>query len=442
MNTLLTPSPRSALGPRIVCSAALATLSSLGAVAYAQDISSSVEKCPRKLGALAVSEPQSGSSQLASYGLGSPAALLRLMIQQSGCFDVVERGVAMQNLQQERALAGADEMRQGSNIGKGQLQAADFVMTPNIQIGAKDTGGLGGALFGNLGMLGSLLGGLKFKQASTSLLIADVRSGIQVASAEGSASKTDFGIGGWAFGGGVGAALGGYTSTPEGKVIAASLLDNYNKIVNTVRERPTLIQASSASADANAAASTQATASQAPGQMLSPKIANVKVFEAPSNTSKVLATLQKSDELVASGELKDGFIKIDAANASGWVQRTLVMPTPTHPGAVVVIQPLASAPTGLYGVFSGTYSGLDNGTFTVTTHPSGQVSGSAHSATTGSVGVSGRIDASGALVLTAAGSAGGATYQGRIDPSSGTVSGVWSMVGRQGGGSFSGQRQQ
>ena len=308
--------------------------------AHADEGSSNVEKCAKKLGTLAVTESQQGYANLAAYGLGSPAALLRLMIQQSGCFDVVERGVAMQNLQQERALAGQDEMRQGSNIGKGQLQAADFVMTPNVQIGASNTGGIGGALFGQLGVIGSLLGNIKFKEASTSLLIADVRSGIQVASAEGAATKTDFGLGGLFFGGGVGGALGGYTKTPEGKVIAASFLDNYNKIVITMRDQASLIKPSSASADANAAASTQAGASQVSGQMLMAKISNIKAYAGPANTSKVLATVQKSDEMVATGELQNGFIKVDAANFSGWVQRTLVMPIPVNgpPSAVVVIQ--------------------------------------------------------------------------------------------------------
>lgn len=320
----------------LLCSASLLALC---ANTHAES-SSNVEKCSKKLGTLAVSESQHGYANLAAYGLGSPAALLRLMIQQSGCFDVVERGVAMQNLQQERSLAGQDEMRQGSNIGKGQLQAADFVMTPNVQVGASNTGGIGGALFGQLGVIGSLLGSIKFKEASTSLLIADVRSGIQVASAEGAATKTDFGLGGLVFGGGMAGALGGYTNTPEGKVIAASLLDNYNKIVISMRDQATLIKQGSESADANAAASTQAGASQVAGQMLMAKIANVKAFEGPANTTKVLATLKKSDELVATGDQKNGFIKVDAANFSGWVQRTLVTPIPAvgGPGNVVVIQ--------------------------------------------------------------------------------------------------------
>ena len=301
-----------------------AVAASASTAAWADDANPSVEKCERKLGVLAVAEPQSGWGYLSHYGLGSPAALLRIMIQQSGCFDVVERGVAMQNLQQERNLAAAGEMRQESNIGKGQMQAADFVMTPNVQIAANNTGGVGGFLGGKLGVLGAIAGGLKFKEASTSLLIADVRSSIQVAAAEGKATKTDFSFGGVAWGGGAVGGLGGYTNTPEGKMIAASLLDNYNNIVKQVRDKGSLINKGSASGDANAGASTQAGAPIPAGQVLRAKIANVKVYAGPSRDSKVVATLTRSDDLVASGEVKNGFVYVDASNFSGWVQRTLV----------------------------------------------------------------------------------------------------------------------
>ncbi|RZL37131.1 MAG: peptidoglycan-binding protein [Rubrivivax sp.] len=310
--------------------AGLAGLGGLTGTAHAEDAGSSVEKCAKKLGVLAVVEPQYGWNYLSSYGLGSPAALLRMMVQNSGCFDVVERGQALQNLQQERALASSGETRQDSNVGKGQMQAADFVMTPNVQVAANTSGGIGGTLHGllggKLGALSSVAGGLKFKEASTSLMIADVRSSIQVAAAEGKASKTDFSVGGWGYGGGMAGSLGGYTSTAEGKLIAASLLDNYNKIVLTIRDQASLVRTSSASGQVNAAASTQAGTTVAAGQMLAPKIANVKAYADASRDSKVVATLNRSDELVATGEARDGFIKVDAANFSGWVQRTLVIP--------------------------------------------------------------------------------------------------------------------
>ena len=252
-----------------------------------------------------------------------------MMVQDSGCFDVVERGVAMHNIREERSLAEGGELRGESNVGKGQMQAADFVMTPAVQIAANNTGGVGGALAGGLLNrfgLGGVVGGLKFKEASTSLIIADVRSSIQVASAQGKATKTDFDIGGWGWTGAAFGAANGYTNTPEGKVIAASLLDNWNNIVIAIRDNPSLIKTHSESGDVNAANSTRAGAPQKAGEILMARINNVKVYSGPSKDSKVLATLTKTDELIASGDQKNGFVQVDSSNFSGWVQKTLVGP--------------------------------------------------------------------------------------------------------------------
>jgi curli biogenesis system outer membrane secretion channel CsgG len=308
-------------------SAALSVLLLAAGAVHAAD--SNVEKCSRKLGVMAVAEPHGGWSYLSAYQLGSPEQLLRMMVQQSGCFDVVERGVAMQNIQQERSLAEGGELRGESNIGKGQMQAADFVMTPAVQIAANNTGGVGGALAGGLLNkfgLGGVAGGLKFKEASTSLVVADVRSSIQVASAEGKATKTDFDIGGWGWTGAAFGAANGYTNTPEGKVIAASLLDNWNHIVVAIRDNPSLIKTHSDAGDANAANSTRAGAPAKAGEILMARIANVKIYAGPSKDSKVLGTLSKSDELIASGDQKNGFVQVDSSNFSGWVQRSLVGP--------------------------------------------------------------------------------------------------------------------
>ena len=306
--------------------------------AHAQETSSTVERCERPLGTIAVSENQGASySQLQSYGLGSPVALLRIMIQQSNCFTVVERGVAMQNLQQERALAANGEMLAGSNVGRGQLQAADFVMTPSVQFTAGNTGGVnaalsnyGGRFLGGLGgIVGGIAGNIKFKEAQTSLLIADVRSGIQVAAAEGMAKKTDFGISGWNWGGAGYSSLGGYTNTPEGKMVAASLLDNYNRIVATVRNQTSLIKTSSLASRENAGASTREGTPVAPGSSVFARLSNVKVYSEPRTSSKLLASLKRSEEAIATGEEVNGFVKIDGENvAGGWVQRTLVTTQP------------------------------------------------------------------------------------------------------------------
>ncbi len=315
-----------------------AVLAAASATANAQETSSKVERCERPLGTIAVSENRGASStQLSHYGLGSPVSLLRIMIQQSNCFTVVERGAAMQNMQEERALAANGEMLGGSNVGKGQMQAADFVMTPGVQFTAGNTGGMGGSLsniggklFGNLGsVVGGIAGNVKFKEAQTSLLIADVRSGIQIAAAEGVAKTTDFGISGWNWGGAGYPSLGGYTNTPEGKMDAASLLDNYNNIVREVRNQSSLVKTSSAASRVNAGNSTRAGVPVAEGASVFARLSTVKVFAEPRTSSKVVSTLKRSEEAIATGEERDGFVRIDGENVSGgWVQRSLIGTAP------------------------------------------------------------------------------------------------------------------
>ncbi|HEY2979124.1 MAG TPA: CsgG/HfaB family protein, partial [Burkholderiaceae bacterium] len=295
----------------------------------AKDASAQLEQCDAPKGTLAVVEPQSHVlASLSRYGLSSPTGLLRMIVQQSNCFQIVERGVAMNNLMQERALAQGGELQAGQNIGKGQMVAADFVVTPNVVFSENNAGGVGGAiggLFGGkLGALGAIAGGLKFKEAQTSMLLVDARSGLQVAAAEGSAKQTDFNLGGALFGGGVGAALGGYTNTNEGKVITASFLDNWNNIVRVVRDNPSLVQARAGKASqANAAQSVQAGAA-AEGDVMMAKIAGAKVLRLPQDGSGELMTLSKTDEVLYLGEEKNGFLKVTAAKGDGWVKKVLL----------------------------------------------------------------------------------------------------------------------
>ena len=74
------------------------------------------------------------TQSLSRYGLQSPTGLIRMMIQQSNCFIVVERGNGMQNMMQERALQESGELRQNSNMGGGQMVSADFVLTPGRRV--------------------------------------------------------------------------------------------------------------------------------------------------------------------------------------------------------------------------------------------------------------------------------------------------------------------
>jgi curli biogenesis system outer membrane secretion channel CsgG len=155
-----------------------------------------LENCPETLGTLAIDEDTNAPwyYQLRDHQLGSTVPVLRLMIQQSNCFVIVERGKAMNNMMREREFARGEESRAGSNFQKGQMVAADYTMSPAIQFSGK-TGGGGGGLggFGG-GLLGMVAGSVSRNEASTTLLLIDNRSGVQIAAAEGTGKNFDFGI--------------------------------------------------------------------------------------------------------------------------------------------------------------------------------------------------------------------------------------------------------
>jgi hypothetical protein len=291
---------------------------------------SGLEHCAKPMGAMAVVEPQDYIlMSLQRYHLSSPVGLIRLMIQQSNCFIVVERGVGMQNLMQERSLAESGQLRQSSNMGGGQMVTADFVLTPSVVFSENDAGGVGGgvaSLFGRrAAVVGAVAGGVKFKEAQTSMLVADARSGVQVAAAEGSTKKADLHLGGALFGGSGGGGLGGYGNTNEGKIIAAALMDNYNGVVRSVRSDPSLQRSvGSLKEEAAGGGTRKAGAVFNEGDVLLPKIANVRLLAQPTDTSKVVATLPRGEELVVIGEEKDGYINVQAAAATGWVKIVLV----------------------------------------------------------------------------------------------------------------------
>jgi hypothetical protein len=206
--------------------------------ATASNANQQLERCDKALGTLAIVEDanQPWINQFTQeYRMQSTVPLLRLIIQQSNCFVIVERGRAMQNMQAERALMSSGELRSTSNMGKGQMVAADYTATPSVTFSAKGTGGVGALVGGMLGSVGSLVGGsIKSNEASTMLLLTDNRSGVQLAAAEGSAKNWDYGVVAGFFGG-VGAAGRGYSDTPQGKVLTAAFLDSYKQMVKAVR---------------------------------------------------------------------------------------------------------------------------------------------------------------------------------------------------------------
>jgi hypothetical protein len=218
-----------------------------GGSAGAQGASHQLQRCAAPLGTAALVEPSANvSSSLATLGLQSPLPLLRLMMSQSGCFRVIDRGAAMQNIEQEEYLRQSGMLRSGSQTARGRMVTSQYLITPNVVFSNPNAGGaaigsaVGGLIGGGAGALvGGALGSMRIQEAQATLFLTDAQSSEQVGVSEGSAKVRDFGggagLGGW--GGGVAgiAGVSGYGNTAEGKLIAAALMDAHNKLVAQVQ---------------------------------------------------------------------------------------------------------------------------------------------------------------------------------------------------------------
>ena len=153
----------------------------------------------------------------------------------------------------ERALADNGELQSGSNLGKGQVKAADYFLQPDIVTANRNSGGGGvgaaagaiGGLFGGFGhAVGALAGGINVKkgEASVTLSLVNARTTEEEAMTDGYARKKDIS---WGAGGGAGwwggfAAAGatGYQDTAIGQVIVLAYLDAYIKLVSQLGGLP------------------------------------------------------------------------------------------------------------------------------------------------------------------------------------------------------------
>jgi hypothetical protein len=200
----------------------------------------SLEHCNKTLGVLRIQEDTS-SAWYRYYGsrLGSTAPLLNMMILQSNCFVVVERGTGERDLTDETRRARGDEARESGTRGKGQQVVADYLLKPEIVMANKDNEGARmGGISNMLGRAGSLIGNLNVKssEVGTVLTLVDIRSTVRLAAAEGYSKNTSVGFGGASWGSSGALAGSAYTNTDEGKLVSAAFFDAYNKLVIAVRQ--------------------------------------------------------------------------------------------------------------------------------------------------------------------------------------------------------------
>ncbi len=210
--------------------------------AFAKDVenekgstkSAEIPVCGKNLGTIALVDGD-GQGWL-KYQLGAPSTLLKTFVSKSQCFKLVNRGAGMAAIQNERALASGGSLQRGSNVGGGQIKAADWLLVADIAAGDQNSGGGGfGALAGGLigGRVGAIAGGINMKkvEATTVLSLVNTRTSEEEYNVEGFAKKTDISWGGGGFVGWAGAAGGGYADTEVGKVVGLAFLDGYRQLV-------------------------------------------------------------------------------------------------------------------------------------------------------------------------------------------------------------------
>lgn len=261
--------------------------------------------CEKKIGTLAIIEPE--QKWWVAYNLQSPEALIKVFVTQSKCFSLVDRGKGLMAAQAERALASS-ELKGGSNMGKNQMKAADYVLVPDLVGKNADAGGkrIGGLLGGMMG--GAAVGGisLKSKAADVVLSLIDVRSAEQIALSQGHANKTDLSWSGEAVVDLI--AAGGassYANTEIGQVVTAAYLDSFTKLV---------AGAKGLSLTAKADNVTQSVTMARSGKM----------YEQADVKSKIVRDLEPGVTLYPTGEKEEIWWQVsDDLGNIGWVASTL-----------------------------------------------------------------------------------------------------------------------
>ncbi len=269
-----------------------------------------IPTCSRNLGALAVHEPQNRWWE--PLGLESPEALLKVFVMKSRCFTLVDRGAGFAMAQQERALAGNGTLQGGSNVGAGQVRAADYILVPDIvsrngNASGTNVGGLlGGFIPGGFGAVASHIN-ISSKTADVVLTVTNVRTSEQQAMEEGHGSKTDVGLGfggGWGGWGGFGGmGISNYQNTAIGQVVVLAYIDAYTKLVGDL---------GGLSANAKADAPAQAVTLARPG-----------VLRVSADAKgKVLKPLDAGIILYPTGNTDGVWVEVsDEVGNKGWVSR-------------------------------------------------------------------------------------------------------------------------
>lgn len=281
-----------------------------------EQLSNDVPKCTRKLGTISVRD---GDDPIpwTQNSLAPPSKLLKVLIARSGCFNLVDRGAGLNAAQQERDIGRDLGLQRRSNVGQGQIKAADYVLVAEIQGANSNVSGSGvaagvGGIVG--GSLGGLIGGIRSKklEANTVLTLVNVRTTETLATEEGYAAKNNLSFGAGGFFAVAGAVGGGYDNTDIGRIVTLSFIQAYAKMVNSLG----LVQPGDAG-----------TAEAAPAKTFTAQ-GPVQLRATPVGTATVIRTLPAGAILYPTGNKNGLWWEVADENDNiGWVLNTKLAPS-------------------------------------------------------------------------------------------------------------------
>ncbi len=189
-----------------------------------------VVRCPETLGTLAVDDGREAAwwgPFSARTRVTTIEPMLRLVVQRSNCFVVTVHGGGV-------APAAA---RPSAPARRGPRQVPQYVLEPVILVAGEESTedvDLGRLIGRGLGLAGAAM---PTSSTSVTMSIFDVRSGVQVAASEGSATESSYPSAVVGLEPGAAEILADYGRTSAGQAAVAAFVDAYNKAVSGLQDQ-------------------------------------------------------------------------------------------------------------------------------------------------------------------------------------------------------------
>ena len=103
----------------------------------------------------------------------------------------------------------------------------------------------------------------------------------------------------------------------------AAILVVLHQHVSVVRNDPSAGSVGTAE-EALSGGTTQAGSVFSEGDILYPKINNVKLMGTPADSGTVVGTLSKTTEMIYMGTEENGFLGVESSEGGGWVKKVLI----------------------------------------------------------------------------------------------------------------------